>query len=273
MRAERELELATPRTVHIVAIGGSAMSGIASVLVRMGHRVSGSDIRESPRLQRLRDLGVVTHLGHDAANVGDDVDALIVSTAIGDDNPEVLIAGERGIPVYRRADAQRAIVAMRRGIAVAGSHGKTTTASMLTLILRAAGWDPSFLIGGDVPELGTTAALHAGEWLVVEADESDGSFLEIGAEAAVVTSIEPDHLSYYGDVATMEAAFERFVAGVTGVRVLCIDDPVTAALAASLGDEVVTYGFAAGADHRITDYAGSGTGARFALERRGGTAR
>jgi UDP-N-acetylmuramate--alanine ligase len=262
------IDLATPRTVHVVAIGGSAMSGIASVLVALGHRVSGSDIAESPRLDSLRTRGVKVTIGHDAANVGADVDVLIVSSAIGDDNLEVVEARRRGIPVVRRADAQRAIVAMRRGIAIAGSHGKTTTTTMLTLIMRAAGWDPSFLVGGDVAQLGATAALQGGEWLVVEADESDGTFLELAPEAAIVTSIEADHLRHYGSLDALERAFHRFVASVPGVRVLCADDAATDRLAA-LTPSAITYGFADGADVRIADYEGTSAGSSFVVIRDG----
>lgn len=261
---DAELDLATPQSVHVTGVGGSAMSGIARVLVALGHRVTGSDITDAPRLAGLRSLGIEVKVGHREGNVGDDVDVLVVSSAIGDDNPEVVAARTRGIPVLRRADAQRAIVATRRAIAVAGSHGKTTTSSMLTLVLEDAGWDPSFLVGGDVASLGTTAALRSGEWLVVEADESDGTFLELGADAAVVTSIEPDHLGHYGGFAALEAAFAGFVAAVPGVRVLCADDAATARLAAGTAG-VVRYGFAEAADYRVTGYEGSAAGSRFAL--------
>ncbi len=268
-RLERvDIDLGSPLVVHVVAIGGSAMSGIAAVLVALGHRVSGSDLAESPRIDALRAHGVIVTTGHDASNVGDEVDLVIVSSAIGDDNPEVIEARRRGIAVARRADAQRAIVATRRGIAIAGSHGKTTTTTMLTLILRAAGWDPSFLVGGDVAQLGATAAVHDGEWLVVEADESDGTFLELAPEAAIVTSIEADHLRHYGGLIELEDAFVRFVAAVPGVRVLCVDDVATARLAAVTPD-AITYGFTDGADYRISDYVGARTSASFHLDHDG----
>ena len=265
---EPHFDLSAPKTVHVVAIGGSAMSGIASVLTGMGHRVSGSDLVDSPRAAALHELGVVTVVGHDARNVPEGVDVVVVSTAITPDNPEVVRARELGVPVLRRSDAQRAIVASRRGIAVAGSHGKTTTTGMLTLVLRAAGWDPSFLIGGDVPALGSTGALHGGDWLVVEADESDGTFLELEPDAAIVTSIEADHLAHYGGFVDLVDAFERFVAAIPGVCVLGVDDAVVALLAAGRAG-AVTYGFAAGADVQIVDYEADGVGARFALVRHG----
>jgi UDP-N-acetylmuramate--alanine ligase len=261
------LDLTTPQTVHVVAIGGSAMSGIALVLAGLGHRVTGSDIADAPRLAGLRAAGIEVHVGHDAAHVGDDVDVVVVSSAIGDDNPEVQRARALGIPVLRRAEAQRAIVRTRRSVAVAGSHGKTTTSSMLTLVLEDAGWEPSFLVGGDVASLGATAALRSGEWLVVEGDESDGTFLELGAEAAVVTSIEPDHLGHYGGLAGLQDAFRRFVTAVPGPRVLCLDDVATARLAAQTPG-AVGYGFAEGADYRITGYEGTADGSHFVVQHR-----
>jgi UDP-N-acetylmuramate--alanine ligase len=252
----------------VVAVGGSAMSGIATVLVAMGHRVSGSDLRDSPRLERLRELGVAVTLGHDAHHVPAGTDTMIVSSAIGDDNPEVAHARATGIRLLRRADAQRAIVATRRAVAVAGSHGKTTTTSMLALVLREAGRDPSFLVGGDVPGLGATAAWREGEWIVVEADESDGTFLELAPESAIVTAVEADHLSYFGDVATLERAFERFVAAVPGVCLLCADDAIASKLASHTAGSL-TYGFSAEAAYRITAYQGGARAAAFTLEHDG----
>jgi UDP-N-acetylmuramate--alanine ligase len=263
------LDLDTPATVHVVAVGGSAMSGIALVLAGLGHRVSGSDLVDSARLATVRDAGITVHVGHDAANVPDDVDVVVMSTAVDETNPEVVRARALGAPVLRRSDAQRAIAHARRTIAVAGSHGKTTTSSMLTLVLEDAGWDPSFVLGGDMASLGVTAALRGGDWLVAEADESDGTFLELGAEVAVVTSIEPDHLGHYGGFPALEAAFGRFVRAAPGPRVLCLDDVVTARLAAAVGADAVTYGFAAGADYRIVGYEGSGTGSGWTLEHHG----
>jgi UDP-N-acetylmuramate--alanine ligase len=266
-----ELDLASPRTLHIVGIGGAGMSAIATVLARMGHRVSGSDLRDSPTMVRLRLLGVDAHVGHTPANVPDGADALVVSTAIPRTNPEVAEADGRGVPVLRRADALRALVATRRSIAVAGSHGKTTTSSMLALVLRAAGWHPSFLIGGDLNEVGTNAAYDDGEWLVVEADESDGTFLELAPEAAIVTNVEPDHLDHYGGFDGLVASFERFLAEVPGTRVVCADDVITARLAAALPG-VRTYGWDEDADYRVRDYEGARTGSRFALDRDGAPA-
>jgi UDP-N-acetylmuramate--alanine ligase len=244
------------------------MSAIATVLARMGHHVTGSDLKESRGLERLRLLGVRADVGHRAENVPAEVDAVVVSTAIPDSNAEVRTAVERGLPVLRRADALRALVSTRRTVAVAGSHGKTTSSSMLALILRAAGWRPSFIIGGDLNEVGTNAAYDDGEWLVVEADESDGTFLELAPEAGIVTNIEPDHLDHYGGFAGLTAAFEEFFAGIPGARVVCADDPIARRLTAA-HPGAVTYGFDENATYRIVSYEGDRGGSRFAVHRDG----
>ncbi|HEX4531698.1 MAG TPA: UDP-N-acetylmuramate--L-alanine ligase, partial [Acidimicrobiia bacterium] len=264
-----DLDLTSPRSVHIVGVGGAGMSAIATVLARMGHHVSGSDLRPSRPLERLGLLDVTTHVGHAAEHLPAALDAVVISTAIPESNPEVVAARERGIPVLRRADALRAIVATRTTIAVAGSHGKTTTSSMLALILRAAGWHPSFLIGGDLNEVGTNAVFDSGEWLVVEADESDGTFLELAPHDAVVTSVLPDHLDHYGDFPALVDAFETFVARIPGVCALCADDELAAAIAARAPGATVTYGFATGADYRMNAYEGGRSGTRFTLARAG----
>jgi UDP-N-acetylmuramate--alanine ligase len=267
-RAERDgLDLSSPRRVHIVGIGGAGMSAIATVLARMGHHVTGSDLKESRGLERLRLLGIRADVGHNAANIAD-ADAVVVSTAIPASNPEVRAAGESGVPVLRRADALRALAATRRTVAVAGSHGKTTTSSMLALILRAAGWRPSFIIGGDLNEVGTNAAYDEGEWLVVEADESDGTFLELSPEAGMVANVEPDHLDHYGGFAGLVAAFDRFLAAIAGPRVACFDDPIASRLARDHG-RTVTYGFEDGATYRIVAYEGDRNGSRFRVQRGG----
>ena len=259
-----ELDLSSPRVVHVVGIGGAGMSAIATVLARMGHRVSGSDLKESPALARLRLLGIEARVGHERGHVPSDVDAVVVSTAIPGTNPEVAEAGRRGVPVLARSVALRALVATRRTIAVAGSHGKTTTSSMLALVLRGAGWRPSFIIGGDLNEVGTNAAFDAGEWLVVEADESDGTFLALAPEAAIVTNVEPDHLDHYGGFQQLVRSFQQFLDTVPGVRVVCADDEVAARLAAAIPG-TRTYGWANDASYRVDDYEGGRTGSRFAL--------
>jgi UDP-N-acetylmuramate--alanine ligase len=269
------IDLTAPQALHIVGIGGAGMSAIATVLARMGHRVSGSDLKDSPTLERLRALGVDARVGHSADNLPDALDAVIRSTAIPASNPEVAAAVERDVRVLRRAEALRALAATRRSIAVAGSHGKTTTSSMLALVLRAAGWRPSFLIGGDLNEVGTNAAHDDGEWLVVEADESDGTFLELAPEAAIVTNVEADHLDHYGDFDGLVDAFRRFLSGPDGVspgglRVVSADDEILRGLVADDPD-IVTFGVAEDASYRLADYAGGRQGSSFALVRAGET--
>ena len=249
------IDLSSTTRVHIVGIGGAGMSAIASVLAAMGHRVSGSDLKESPGLDRLRALGIRVEVGHAASHLGD-AELVTVSTAIPPNNIEIRAARAQGLPVLRRAEILAALARTRRSIAVAGTHGKTTTSSMLALELVEAGLRPSFIIGGDVNEIGSGAVWDSGELFVIEADESDGTFLEIGADAVVVTNIEPDHLDHYGGFGNLEAAFERFTRAASGVRVLCADDANTRALIDRLradGIELVSYGTAVDADVRITD--------------------
>jgi UDP-N-acetylmuramate--alanine ligase len=240
------------------------MSAIALLLVRMGHEVSGSDIKQSVVLARLEAAGVRVSVGNRAENVPAEADAVIYSTAIPERNVELNTARELGVPVLHRSEALAALAATRRTIAVAGSHGKTTTSSMLALILRGAGWQPSFVIGGEVNEVGANAAYGGGEWLVVEADESDGTFLRLGPEAAIVTSVEPDHLDYYGGFEELVAAFEQFVDGVPGPVVLCTDDTIAARIAAAR-PRVRTYGRDAGAYYRIVDAETGADAERFTL--------
>jgi len=243
------IDLSTRQRVHIVGVGGAGMSAIATVLSAMGHQVSGSDLKDSVGLERLRAQGVSVTVGHEAANIGE-VDLVAVSTAIRATNVEVVAANDRAIPVVRRAEILAAIAAQRRTIAVAGTHGKTTTTSMLALVLRSAGLDPSFIIGGDVNEIGGGAAWSGGEWFVVEADESDGTFLELPADIAIVTSVEPDHLDHYGTAAAIEDAFAQFLAGAA-TAVVSADDPVAARLGGAVG--AITYGTSPDAEYRIKD--------------------
>ncbi len=262
------LDLSEPRRIHIVGIGGMAMSGIATVLARRGHTVSGSDLKPWRGLERLRLLGVEVNVPHDAACLPASLDAVVVSTAIPASNPEVVAARERGVPVLRRAQALAAVVDTRRTVAISGTHGKTTTSTMTALILRAAGWHPSFLIGGEPNEVGSNAAYDDGDWLVIEADESDGTFVEIAPEAVVLTNVEPDHLDHYGDFASLEAACARYLASAPGPRVACADDPVAARLAAEVGG-VITYGTSPAAGYRIEGYTADRSGTRFTLSRNG----
>ena len=260
--AEGVLDLSVPRRVHVVGVGGAGMSAIAEVLAAMGHDVTGSDLKPSAGLERLEVLGVAVTVGHSAANLGQ-AELLTRSTAVPDRNPEYRAAAEAGIPVLSRADVLTAICAQRSTVAVAGTHGKTTTASMLALVLRQAGVRPSFIIGGDVNEIGTGAAWDSGDLLVVEADESDGTFVRLPRSAAVVTNVEPDHLDHHGGYRELLAAFRRFVEETGGPVIVGVDDPDGAHLVAST--DAVGIGTAEGADWRITDVGEAWEGVRFTL--------
>jgi UDP-N-acetylmuramate--alanine ligase len=243
-------DLSHPLAVHVVGIGGAGMSAIATVLHTMGHTVTGSDLKPSAVTERLRVAGMPVSVGHTGDNLGA-ADVVTVSSAIPADNPEIVEARRRGIPVADRAETLAAIASLKRCIAVAGTHGKTTTASMLALQLVEGGVKPSFLIGGDVNEIGTNAVWDDGEWLVVEADESDGSFLSLAPEIAVITNVEADHLDHYGSFAAVRSAFETFASGASRHRVVGGDDEVAAAIGGAVGADVV--GTGAECTHRIVD--------------------
>ena len=267
MPGGEELDLSRPLAVHVVGVGGAGMSAIAEVLATLGHRVSGSDARASAVLDRLRGVGVAVSAGHDAAHVVAGVDAVAISTAVPPDNPEVRVARERGIPVLRRADVLSALTRLRRTIAVAGTHGKTTTSALLSTALTAAGLDPSFVVGGEISGLGTGARWGNGEWFVVEADESDGTFVDLDTEVAVVTSLEPDHLEHYGGFDQLVDAFARFVSGAGGARLVCADDPLAAEVGAAAS--AVTYGFDPAAAFRMVDFQAGRGATSFTLLREG----
>ncbi len=241
--------------VHFVGIGGAGMSGIARILLARGVRVSGSDRRETPTLLALRALGGRVAVGHDAAHLGD-ADTVVVSTAIRADNPELVAARDRGLRVLPRAVALASVMAGLRSVAVAGTHGKTSTTSMLTVAVQACGADPSFAVGGDLNESGSNAHAGTGDVFVAEADESDRSFLLLDPFAAIVTNVEADHLDNYGDLAAVEEAFDRFLGTVDpgGFVVVCADDPGAARLRdVPTPGRLRTYGTAVDADLRITD--------------------
>jgi UDP-N-acetylmuramate--alanine ligase len=251
-----------------VGIGGAGMSGIARIMVAQGLAVSGSDAKDSRRLQALRAIGVDARVGHDA-DLADGLDALIISTAIPETNVERVSAREKGIQELSRAQALAIVMAGSRGVAVAGTHGKTTTTSMLTVALQHCGVDPSFAIGSELNESGSNAHLGTGEIFVVEADESDGAFLSLQPEAAIVTNVEADHLDYWGTFAAIEQGFLDFALGVRdrdGFIVVCIDDLGGARLAQAarkLGVDVRTYGESIEADYRLADAVLKGIGWSF----------
>ncbi len=257
------VDLRVPHAVHVVGVGGAGMSAIAGVLAAMGHTVSGSDLRASTSFDRLLAQGVAVHVGHDPQHVGPAVELVTRSTAIPDRNVEVVAAVERGIPVLSRASILAAIAGTRSTVAVAGTHGKTTTSSMLALVLIQAGLHPSFIIGGDVNEIGTGAVWDDGEWFVIEADESDGTFIRLPRKAAVVTNVEADHLEYWGGFERLREAFVQFLAETHGPRVVCADDELAWELSRDL--DVVTYGMDERADYRMTEVRRSRTGTTFTL--------
>jgi UDP-N-acetylmuramate--alanine ligase len=256
------LDLSAPRHIHVIGIGGAGMSAIALVLRAMGHEVSGSDLKDSPVAERLRSHGIAVSVGHRPEQVHG-ADAVTFSPAVQPENPELTEAQARGIRVAARSEVLAAICATRRCLAVAGTHGKTTTASMLSLILVEAGLHPSFLIGADVNEIGTNAVWDEGEWLVVEADESYGTFQAIRPDLAVLTSVEPDHLDYYGTFDALRDAFARFAGSAGEGVVVCADDEEAAAIGSANG--AVSVGLAPGATYRMEGLEQSRSAASFAL--------
>jgi UDP-N-acetylmuramate--alanine ligase len=259
--------------VHLIGIGGAGMSGIARVLLARGVAVSGSDARDSRGLAALRALGADVHVGHDARHV-DGAGTVVISSAIRETNAELAAARASGLRVVKRAEALAELLQGHRAVAVAGTHGKTTTTSMLTVALQHCGTDPSFAIGGDLNEAGSNAHHGAGDLFVVEADESDGSFLVYRPFAAVVTNVEPDHLDHYGDAASVEAAFASFVRTVDplGFVVVCADDEGAARLAEEAraeGIDVRTYGTSPSAHLRLEELEVSGGGSSYRAVLRG----
>ena len=262
--ATRKVLLADRRRIHLVGAGGAGMNAIGVVLAEMGHEISGSDLRGGPGMTRLAAHGARVEIGHDAANLGE-AELVAHSSAVHASNVELAAARARGLQVLSRAEMLGSICDRKRTFAVAGTHGKTTTSSMLALCLVAAGEQPSFLIGGEVNEIGSGAVWDpSGEWFVVEADESDGTFLELGAQGALVTSIEADHLDHYGSFPALTAAFERFLSSATGPRVVCADDPVASEASERVGG-TMTYGSSPHAHYRVVNALSSRSGARFEL--------
>jgi UDP-N-acetylmuramate--alanine ligase len=254
--------------IHFVGIGGIGMSGIAEVMNNVGYRVQGSDLSESANVRRLQALGVPVSIGHDAKNLGD-AKVVVISSAVTLDNPEVAAARTQLLPVVRRAEMLAELMRLKWCVAVAGTHGKTTTTSLVAAILDAADYDPTVINGGIINAYGTNARVGDGDWMVVEADESDGTFVKLPATIAVVTNLDPEHLDFYGDFDAERAAFETFIENVPfyGFAALCIDHAEVQAMIGRISDRrIVTYGTSPQADTRAVDISFSDGGANFAVE-------
>jgi UDP-N-acetylmuramate--alanine ligase len=252
-------------TIHFVGIGGIGMSGIAEVLHVLGYRVQGSDIADGANVRRLREAGIPVTVGHDAANLGD-AQVVVVSSAVKRDNPEVVEARARFLPVVRRAEMLAELMRLKWSVAVGGTHGKTTTTSLIAAVLEAAKLDPTVINGGIINAYGSNTRLGQGEWMVVEADESDGSFLRLPAVIAVVTNMDPEHLDHWGTPEAMIAGYDQFVANIPfyGFAVLCIDHPAVQQMIPRLADRrIVTYGFSPQADVRADALHADSRGATF----------
>ena len=260
------------KNIHFIGLGGSGMSGIAEVLHNLGYVISGSDLSDSATLQRLAGLGIKTFVGHDARNLVA-VDAVVTSTAVRADNPEVLAAREKRIPVVPRALMLAELMRFKQGIAIAGTHGKTTTTSLVTSVLAEGGLDPTFVIGGRLNSAGANAKLGSGDYIVVEADESDASFLNLLPVMAVVTNIDADHMETYGhDFGRLKKAFVDFLQRMPfyGTAILCTDDPVVREIATQLSCPITSYGFGEDAQVRAIDVRAVGAQMHFTVQRRNG---
>jgi len=261
-------------TIHFVGIGGIGMSGIAEVMHQLGYSVQGSDIADSYVVDKLRKAGIPVTIGHSADNLGDAA-VVVVSSAVSRGNPEVEAAAERRLPLVKRAEMLAELMRMQKTIAVAGTHGKTTTTSMIAAMLDAGGMDPTVINGGIINRYGSNARLGKSEWMVVEADESDGSFLRLDGTIAVVTNIDPEHLEHWGSFEEVKRAYCEFIENVPfyGLAILCVDHPEVQAILSRIRDRrIVTYGFSALADLRAENVETDGTGSRFdavVLERDG----
>lgn len=257
--------------VHMVGIAGAGMSGIARVLTEEGYRVSGSDLQSNHITAKLSDLGVKIYQGHSSSNIREGVDLLVVSSAIPKDNPEILMALEQNIPILTRGQMLAVLVNRKKGIAVAGAHGKTTTTSMIYACLDNCGLDPTFIVGGELKGSGLNACIGSGPFSVVEADESDASFLALHPYIAVVTNIEDDHLDHYGSVENIRRAFKQFIEQVSpdGFAVLYGEDEYNQVIKSQAANRVLTYGEAASNDYYLSGWRPVGMGSQFELCRQG----
>ncbi|MEE8295252.1 MAG: UDP-N-acetylmuramate--L-alanine ligase [Sphingomonadales bacterium] len=264
-------------TVHFTGIGGIGMSGIAEVMHNLGYKVQGSDISENANVKRLKAMGIEVSTKQKGENV-ENANVIVVSTAIKKDNPEVIAAREKMIPVVPRSEMLAELMRLKWCVSIAGTHGKTTTTSMMAMVLDASGFDPTVINGGIINAYGTNARIGAGDWMVVEADESDGTFVRLPATVAIVTNIDPEHLDYWGTFGRLKEAFATFVEGIPfyGVAVLCIDHPEVQALIPEVSDrKIITYGFLPEADVRIVNESAEGGTMKFDIitsdRLRGGT--
>ena len=256
--------------VHFIGIGGIGMSGIAEVLVSLGYEVQGSDVAENSNVQRLKKLGIKIRIGHDAGNVGN-AEIVVVSSAIRRDNPELIFSIEKKLPVVRRAEMLAELMRFKQAIAVGGTHGKTTTTSMVATLLDAGGFEPTVINGGIINAYGSNARIRESDWMVVEADESDGTFVHLPADIAVVTNIDPEHLDYYGDFEGVRKAYTQFVENVPfyGIAVMCIDHPEVQTLIGQIEDRrIVSYGENPQSDFRIYDIKTIGRHTQFSISAR-----
>jgi len=271
MRLPREIG-----PIHFVGIGGIGMSGIAEVLVNLGYAVQGSDASDNYNLDRLRKAGAKVSVGHKAENV-DGAEVVVVSSAIKRDNPELMAARERRIPVVRRAEMLAELMRLKSCVAIAGTHGKTTTTTMVATLLDAGGLDPTVINGGIINAYGSNARLGAGDWMVVEADESDGTFLKLPTDVAIVTNVDPEHLDHFKTFEAVQDAFRHFVENLPfyGFAVMCIDHPVVQSLVGKIEDRrIITYGENPQADARLVDLTAGGGGSKFKVvirDRKAGT--
>jgi UDP-N-acetylmuramate--alanine ligase len=260
--------------IHFIGVGGIGMSGIADVLLNLGYRVQGSEASDNANVKRLRDKGAKVFIGHDSAHLGE-ASVVVISTAIRRDNPELVAARQKRLPVVRRAEMLAELMRLKQCIAIAGTHGKTTTTSLVAALLDAAGFDPTVINGGIINAYGANARLGAGDWMVVEADESDGTFLKLPAEIAVVTNIDPEHLDHFVTFEAIKEAFRAFVENLPfyGFAVMCLDHPTVQELIGGIEDRrVVTYGENPQADVRLIDVDLNGGQSRFSAlirERKG----
>ncbi len=257
--------------IHFVGIGGIGMSGIAEVLHNLGYVVQGSDIADSANTQRLRALGITVHIGHAAGNI-DSASVVVVSSAVKEDNPEVVEARNTRVPVVRRAEMLAELMRLKMSVAVAGTHGKTTTTALTAAIFEAAGLQPTVINGGIINARGTNAYLGGGEWMVVEADESDGTFIKVPSTIGIITNIDPEHLEHYGSFEGVKQAFHTFITNLPfyGFAVACIDHPEVQALVSRVTDRrVITYGFSPQADVRAVNIRSEVEGQRYDIEIRG----